>query len=186
MEPVVSKPRRRRRRVRGAAFCLAAAGVVCAGLPSPAHAATAGAETITGVFVDLRGDIHFPLIARGPLTAVGYDEPLESEPGDTPDLYRDRMVFPQGSVLFVHRRDVNVIDLDPETCVATTRLHGTWEISEGTGALAGATGSGTVTGSGHGIAQRVDGQCSTDVEPLVLVEHVLVTGTLSLPALGGS
>ncbi len=184
MEPtVVSNPRPRAGRIGRAAVLMAGAAALCTGIPTAAQATTAGAETFTGVLVETGGNVQFPLVARGAFTAVGHDEPLDSEPGDTPNLYRDRMVFPQGTLSFVHRRDVNAIDVDPRTCVATIRMHGAWEIDGGTGDLAGATGSGTVTGSSHGLAQRVDGECSTDVEPLVLVMHVSATGTLSLPEL---
>src|SRR6478735_421416 len=77
------------------------------------------------------------IIANGAIHARGKDRIINN--------HKDRFVFPKGSVVVVHRRVSHHATHDAKTCYFTERESGTFRVTSGTRAYAGATGSGKYT-----------------------------------------
>ena len=170
-----------------AKLVFAMASVALFGLVAPgaAHAAEPPNEQFT---VIVRGRISggdaeptaSVVVAHGVVDAVGRDEFQPSEPGDPPNVDRDVFVFPEGTL------SVRVTNLsftggepDPGTCIATFGQRGSWDITGGTGAYMGATGTESFILRGTGVATRLpDGGCADDAT-FILVSTA--TGNLSIP-----
>lgn len=142
-------------------------------MTSPAMAQTPRTETFT---IILAGGDNAPgtVVASGPISGVGKDVSIGG--GDT-----HAFVFPQGRVFTVATFTSETPTDDPLTCVQTDVFGGTFLITGGTGAFAGATGSGTFTGDGTIVtSRRHNGGCS---QHQVFGLHVIhATGTVSVPA----
>ena len=165
----------------------ALASVTLLGLVSPgvAHAAERPNEQFT---VIVRGRISggevrptsSVVVAHGVVDAVGRDEFQPSEPGDPPNVDRDLFVFSEGTL------SVRVTNLsftggepDPRTCIATFVQRGSWDITGGTGAYMGASGTASFILRGTGVATRLpNGDCGDDAR-FILVSTA--TGNVSIP-----
>ena len=151
--------------------------VLVGGLAGSASAVT-GSQRFTLTFTG--GDTG-KVFAAGVLNASGTDIQLSST--DNPDGSSsgvDRFVFPQGTLTVTHFENPGEFSFNPRSCVGRFSFTGTFTVTGGTGAYAGATGSGTDVGSGIFVVKRnPDGSCSEEEAFSNVV--VRATGTLSVP-----
>ncbi len=75
------------------------------------------------------------VVATGPIHAKGRDIVLSQ--------HKDKFVFPMGAVIAVHTPTGHHQSHDATTCYTKFTEHGTYRVTRGTGAYAGAHGSGT-------------------------------------------
>ena len=116
---------------------------------------------------------HRTVIANGVITGVGSEVITSNPPGEVTLVW----TFPEGT-LFVTGTYTFTNVLDPRTCRRTITLTGTWEITGGTGELAGATGGGDFSGTNRILLQRSSGSCVPP--PVVLVQMFNFTGNVTL------
>jgi hypothetical protein len=112
------------------------------------------------------------------ITAVGTDVFLSSPEGD-PASY-SRYEFPDGTLSVRNTPEEEELTLNPRSCVGKLEASGTWQVLGGTGAYAGAQGSGTLTVSGTVFLAREAGGCSETEGTLNGV--IKITGEVTLPA----
>ncbi len=155
---------------------LAGATAMVVGLAGPASAVT-GSQRFTVLFSGETGKVF----AAGVINGAGTDVELSST--DNPDGSSsgvDQFVFPQGTLTVTHFENPGEFSFNPRSCVGRFSFTGTFTVTGGTGAYAGATGSGTDVGSGVFVAKRnPDGSCSEEEAFSNVV--VRATGTLSVP-----
>ena len=121
-----------------------------------ATAETGGNQRFT-VIVSGRGEDGFDVarvVASGPIRGVGTFEETED-----PEVVR--FVFPRGSVLLDVPNAEESDDFNERSCSGSFTFSGPFTIIEGTGAYAGAEGSGTFEGRGRYFGRpTADGECS--------------------------
>jgi len=90
------------------------------------------------------------------------------------DRKTDRFELPDGTITVVHKRKKGSASesYDQTTCLFSFRERGTWRVTEGTGAYANASGSGTYRAQGGGFA------CAEDTPPEAFFSHVVAKGDL--------
>jgi hypothetical protein len=119
-----------------------------------------------------------PIAGAGPETIAG---PMVNNP-DGSTTVPFKWSFPAGNV-FVTLTSFQDFQGEPvpPVCKVSADIHGTWVITGGTGAYAGVSGSGTVTGTGtvFAVFDPTTGQCSMDQANLMLNTKTY-TGTVSL------
>jgi hypothetical protein len=151
------------------------------GLSESAAAATARQ---TFLLTQLPGEQGITVTAIGPIRAVGTDVVLSEEEDEETGVIvaRDRFDFAEGS-LFVTTYVTPEFEFDPRSCVGRGGGGLTYEITGGTGAYEGATGSGTGTFRVVSVGGRnPDGSCSPDQEDEVVhLFIVTLTGTATVP-----
>jgi hypothetical protein len=116
----------------------------------------------------------------GPIVGSGTETLLNPAPEGAAFL---KWSFPAGDVFVTLTSTQNFPEAPPvpPTCKVTATISGTYQITGGTGAYAGVTGSGTVTGTGTVFAlDRTTGQCSMNAATLFLNTKTY-TGTVNLP-----
>ena len=155
--------------------------LVLVGFPAPAVAQTTGPQSVTIV---VRQDFALDqptfsrVVATGVITAVGTDVFLPSPPGDSASF--SRYEFPDGTLSVRNNPEQQEFRLNPNSCVGMLEASGTWEVLGGTGAYAGAQGSGTLTLSGTAhLARKADGCSETDGTSRAVIK---ITGEVTLPA----
>ena len=147
--------------------CLAVGTSALFGFSSAAWAAT-GTENLTFF---ARDDQPATIFATGPITGVG--QSVETGPDTETD------VFPEGTIDVVHPVTSESDSFDPVACVVRARFSGTYTVTGGTGAFAGASGSGTFSGQFIGILGRTAEGCSE--EPVESFSFVHASGPLTIP-----
>ena|SRR5947209_3397363 len=166
----------RRIGVAGAALCLSLGF-----LASPALAAT-GSQTIRIIFTgNPRAGVLGRVIATGVVNGVGTDETIAQDPHpDGSETDTDLITLPGGTITILDTDPADTFNFNPATCTATISTNaGTYTIIGGTGAYAGASGSGTFTARGFVAFPRIDGGCGE--EPTIFVAVVTLRGPLTLP-----
>src|SRR6476469_320669 len=88
--------------------------------------------------------------------------------------HKDRFVFPKGSVVVVHQRAGHHATHDAKTCYFTEHEFGTFKVTSGTGAYAGATGSGKYR------AQFVAVGCHQNKPPSLFMLTIKAAGSITL------
>jgi hypothetical protein len=73
------------------------------------------------------------IVARGPIHALGRDHQF---------AHKDVFKFPNGSITVTHKATGHQQTHDAKTCYFKDTEHGTFKVTGGTGAYAGASGSG--------------------------------------------
>ena len=135
--------------------------LVALGLAGTASAATTGFQSVD-VYAVGSPDAQRTVAASGPIAGVGSvvlgsetDGPNGTRIATTTWVFRDGSVF----VTLTFRARAS---FDSRSCVASTHFTGTWRITGGTGRYAGATGSGTVTGTISAYHRRSASGCSSN------------------------
>ena len=160
------------------------AGATALSAPSAAGAAS-GPQTFTGTIITdaAGGERHLVksiVIARGAFNGVGTIVEVPNQPGDGEDIFRDDLVFPEGTLHLVTTNLGFVFNVIPQSCRFTASVQQTGEIVGGTGLFAEASGSGAGGVVAHGTAARAaDGSCDPLAPTLHEVDRVSSTGTLS-------
>ncbi len=132
----------------------------------PALAATTGAQRFN-LFGDNNGQT---VIASGTVFAVGESIPIDED--------HDRFVFPNGSFLVTHPETSNDERFNEVACLGTATFAGTYTLSQGTGAYAGISGSGTYSGKAIFVADRTPTGCSEEGSAWFFVS---APGSVTLP-----
>ena len=169
---------------------LATAGLVAISLavgfaPAPATAAGQGSETFNGVLfasgaTGSRVVLTTAIVMRGVFNGVGRIVEVPNLPNDPENVLRDDLVFADGAIHFVSTGLTFSFTIDPRTCIG--KVSGTQSIAVvgGTGRFAHATGGFAGVLAASAIARRnVDGTCDVQSLPLLEVDHVSGTGSLS-------
>lgn len=101
------------------------------------------------------------VVASGPITGIGTERILADNSSQGTQEFTNQLVFPDGTVTMdVHGSDTTTVD--PRTCAGNQTGHVTWTITGGTGAYAGATGSGTGRYTDRFVLQRDANGCNED------------------------
>jgi hypothetical protein len=172
------------RLVRGALGALLAVAVALA-VSAPASAGKSGSQTFNGVIVasNLSGSrtvLSSVVVGRGVFRGVGRIVEIDSLPGDPENVLRDDLVFAEGTLHIVSTSLSASFDLNPRTCIGSFKAQQTTTIEGGTGRFGHATGSFAGTVSGRGLVGRnPDGTCAQEQAPLIEVDTVTASGTLS-------
>jgi hypothetical protein len=166
-------------------LCLTAVIAILAAIPLSASASTSGTVKSSGFIIasgasGQRVELASLIRMTGAFNGVGKIVETANRPGDPDSVSRDDLVFPQGTL---HLKSDNLdfsLDVNPTTCVATFTVNQTSSFEGGTGIFSHASGTGTGTVSGHGLARRAsDGSCDLNQAPLFEVDNVSGTSTLS-------
>lgn len=162
---------------------LAAMLGVALGVLGTATGASAQARTnqrFIVLFSGSAGNETTRVIASGPIRGVGTFE-------DTADEDVVRFVFRNGSITLDAPSEEEDERFDERTCSGSFRFSGPWRIIEGTGAYAGASGSGTFEGQGKFFGERVPGGgCSEDEDAGFFFVRVEVRGNVTLARQGAA
>jgi hypothetical protein len=160
------------------------AGATLLSAPGAAGAAS-GPQTFAGTIITdaAGGERHIVksiVVAHGAFKGVGTIVEVPNQPGDSEDIFRDDLVFRQGTLHVVTTNVGFVFNVIPQSCRFTASAQQTTEIAGGTGVFAQASGSGAGGVVAHGTAARAaDGSC----DPLAPTPHeadrISSTGTLS-------
>lgn len=171
---------------RTAAVATAAAASFTMFLATPAASAQGlDTQSFMVMFTTQNGvDQPARVIARGPIAGAGYGTQTEEESGDQ-QISHTVMHFPRGNVSATFRENFDwTIDL--RACMAHGHGDGTFTITGGTGAYAGATGDGTFVVRGTLVGARDDhGECQgpdSPVPPTLVKVRVDATGQASAQA----
>jgi hypothetical protein len=163
----------------GAALAISAATAL------PATAATSGSETVNGSLVTsgvsgTRTAISSVAVARGVFNGVGRIIEIPSQPGDPPNVSRDDLVYPEGTMHLVNTTVGASFTVNPHDCLFRATLQEDSQITGGTGLFANASGTFTGTISPQGLLPRnPDGSCAAGQPSLHEVDMVTFGGTLS-------
>jgi hypothetical protein len=160
------------------------AGAIALSAPSAAAAAS-GPQTFRGTIITdaAGGERHIVksiVIAHGAFNGVGTIVEVPNQPGDGEDIFRDDLVFPQGTLHLVTTNLDSAFKLIPQSCRFSASVQQTGEIAGGTGLFTQASGSGSGGVIAHGTAARAaDGSCDSLAPTLHEVDRISSTGTLS-------
>jgi hypothetical protein len=154
-------------RIRHVVATIGIAAVAALGFAAPAGATT-GTEHLKLLSNDPSETAQPIVIANGPVHARGTDVAV------SPSI--DRFVFPAGNLKIHHKiaAGTSKDTFDPVTCYGTHTEQGTFEVTKGTGAYKGASGSGT-----YRLKVVVVG-CDPNAEPDFFSLEINAVGTLSV------
>jgi hypothetical protein len=171
--------------VTGALLATGTALAISMATAMPAAAATSGSETFSGIIVTsgvsgTRTVVSSVVVAKGVFSGVGRIVEIPSLPTDPPNVSRDDLVFPEGTMHLVSANVGASFTVNPHNCMFRLTLQQTAEITGGTGQFAAATGTGTSTVNGQGLLPRnSDGSCSFTQPSLHEEDMFASSGTLS-------
>ena len=161
-------------------------GLTLVGSAAPAAARISGKESFKGAIVasgesGTRTVVSSVIAASGVFTGSGRVVEVANRPGDPDNVSRDNLVFPQGTLHIVNTSQRPTTSLNPQTCALRVLIKQTTKVQGGTGRFRHASGTGTGTVRGWGVAARKpDGTCSQELALLVEVDVVSSRGTLSI------
>jgi hypothetical protein len=147
-----------------------------------AGGSTASADTGAQSFVlyQAPGEENFTVYATGPVSGVGTDYLLTEGVDASGRTQRTtETVFPNGSTFNTLTVQENSLAFDPRTCVARITGRSHLDITGGTGAYEGVTGSGQVTFQAISVAERTPEGCSRTNARTYAVAYI--SGTASVP-----
>lgn len=142
----------------------------------------ASAQTGPQRFVLYQGpdDEHFTVYASGPISGVGTDFLLAQGVDASGRTQRmTETVFPEGSTFNTLTVQENSLAFDPRTCVARITGRSHLDITGGTGAYEGVTGTGEVAFQAISVGERTPEGCSRTNTRTYSVAYI--TGTATLP-----
>src|SRR6266581_9347677 len=153
-------------RLIGALLASGIALAISAATALPAAAATSGSETVSGRLVTsgvsgTRTAISSVAVARGVFNGVGQIVEIPGQPGDPPNVSRDDLVYPEGTMHLINTTVGASFTVSPHNCLFRATLQDNSEITGGTGLFANASGTFTGTISPQGLLPRnPDGSCA--------------------------
>jgi hypothetical protein len=172
-------------RVTGALLGVGIALAISVATAGPAAAVTSGSETVNGILVTsgvsgTRMNISSVAVARGVFNGVGRIVEIPAQPADPPNVSRDDLVYPEGTMHLVNTTVGFSSTLNPHSCLFRATLQENSQITGGTGLFAHASGTFTGTISPQGLLPRnPDGSCAVGQPSLHEVDTVTFSGTLS-------
>ena len=92
----------------------------------------------------------------------------------------DKFVFSNGTIRIKHSNGTGKENFNPQTCLMTINVHGTYQLLGGTGKYAGISGHGTYQLSVVGIAARSGGKCSKNKPPVAYQQLIRASGPVTL------
>ena len=111
---------------------------------------------------------------------VGRIVELPAQPGDPPNVSRDDLVYPEGTMHLVNTTVGFSSTLNPRSCLFRATLQENSQITGGIGLFAHASGTFTGTISPRRLLPRnPDGSCAAGQPSLHEVDTVTFSGTLS-------
>src|SRR5207247_7355177 len=117
---------------------------------------------------------------HGAFNGVGTVVEVPNQPGDGEDIFRDDLVFPQGTLHLVTTNLDFAFNVIPQSCRFTATVQQTGEIVGGTGLFTEASGRGSGGVVARGTAARAaDGSCDPLAPTPHEVDRISSTGTLS-------
>ena len=141
-------------RVSGALLGVGITLAIFAATVLPAAAATSGSETVQGLLVTsgvsgTRTDISSVAVARGVFDGVGRIVEIPAQPGDPPNVSRDDLVYPEGTMHLVNTTVGASFTVNPHNCLfrATTRQDSGWPGSSSPLSMAARRSSGFLPGA---------------------------------------
>jgi hypothetical protein len=114
------------------------------------------------------------VIASGMFTAPGVDH--EHNKANTATF-----VFSNGTINLKHSKGTGTQNFNPKTCLLTINEHGTYNLTSGTGAYTGITGSGKYQLSILAIGAKSGGKCTQSKPPVAFHQLINASGPVSLP-----
>ncbi|MCA1695437.1 MAG: hypothetical protein LC749_12280, partial [Actinobacteria bacterium] len=94
----------------------------------------------------------------------------------------DLITFPRGTITIVDTDPADIFHFDPVSCTARLFGSGPFKVAGGTGAYAGARGSGTFSANGVVVFSRTPSGCSAEPRSFVAVVTA-TTKSLTVPGL---
>jgi hypothetical protein len=159
----------------GAAMTLA---LVAAGPASASGGVPAGRQAFIVYSAGSSGDDGNTVIGMGPVSGFGRERVLVDHSDETTQDFTTEYDFPAGTVaLAIYGPTTST--LDPRSCAGSITGSLRWTITGGTGAYAGASGSGTGTFVDRFVAEQGPDGCSHD-EPAVNVFLARLSGSTML------
>ena len=141
---------------------------------------TLPARLITDAAGGARHVVKSIVVAHGAFNGVGTIVEVPNQPGDGEDIFRDDLVFTQGTLHLVTTNLDFEFSFIPQSCRFTASVQQTGEIAGGTGLFAEASGSGAGGVVAHGTAARAgDGSCDALAPTPHEVDRISSTGTLT-------
>ena len=164
------------RKILTSAIIAAAAATAAGGAGLAAastHTAASGTEhfqlmTTSGTSPNLS------LIASGVFTAPAVDHEHQATNTAT-------FVFSNGTINLKHSKGTGTQNFNPKTCLLTINQHGTYNLTSGTGAYTGITGSGKYQLSILAIGATSGGKCTQSKPPVAFHQVINASGPVSLP-----
>ena len=156
--------------------------ILLVGLPSLALAQTAGSEEFLVVFAGPPGSTG-SVVATGAFTGAStVTTPEGQQPTGFPAVLR----FPEGTLTASVSPTGNGLQFDPQSCLLSGPIFGTYQVTGGTGQFLGASGGGTFQGQVFALFGRdAQGQCldpASGQAPIFVVQVIRNPGTITLPA----
>ena len=176
-----------RRLVASACSVVVAASLGVAMDVTAAHATASGESSFVGKLVvhttdtGARDVLASVIRFRGVVNATGHIVERDNLPGDGPNVNRDDLVFPEGTLSLVNTLGDSDFNLDPRSCIARIETPSTSVIDHGTGIFANASGTMTGTGTTMALAARApDGSCSLEQPPIFEMDNVAASGNVTI------
>jgi hypothetical protein len=117
---------------------------------------------------------NLSLIASGVFTAPAVDHEHRATNTAT-------FVFSNGTINLKHSKGTGTQNFNPKTCLLTVNEHGTYNLTSGTGAYTGITGSGKYQLSILAIGAKSGGKCVQNKPPVAFHQVINASGPVSLP-----
>ncbi len=155
--------------------------VAIVALVAGAGSAFAAAAPQAFVLFQGPGQEHFTVHAAGPISGVGTDFLLGQsvDPATGRTQRQTETVFESGTTFNTLTVLENNLSFDPRTCVARITGWSHLDITGGTGAYEGVTGSGEVTFFAISISERTPEGCSRTASRTYSIAYI--TGTANVP-----
>jgi hypothetical protein len=130
------------------------------------HARVAQHQRFIGLGTNPKTGTPSAVLGFGAIHARGTDKVISGT--------KDKFVFPKGSITVVHTRKTHHQSADKTTCYFTEHESGTFKITGGTRAYAGASGSGSYTASVNLVG------CSRTKPPSLFMIQIHAAGSVTL------
>ena len=164
------------RKILASAATVAAAAAMLGGVGLAAastHAGVSGTENFQLMTTSATSS-NLSLIASGVFTAPAVDHEHQATNTAT-------FVFSNGTINLKHSNGTGTQNFNPKTCLLTINQHGTYNLTSGTGAYTGITGSGKYQLSILAISAKSGGKCVQNKPPVAFHQLINASGPVSLP-----